>query len=98
IAALADAHFPDNQTAIGQYQEKTGGYGHASVIATDKALSNSVDASDATTTDNALVRRRLEQANQKLADQLRVDTDNLLDAVLYTTSMKMHNGFFLSDN
>lgn len=98
IAALADAHFPDNQAAVGRYQEKTGAYGHAGVIATDKALGNSVAESDANTTDNDQVKRRLEEANQSLADKLRADTDTLLDEVLYTTSMKMHNGFFLSDN
>ena len=98
IAALADAHFPDNQAAIGRYQEKTGAYGHAGVIATDKALGNTFADSDVESTDNAQVRRRLEEANQALADKLRADTDKLLDEVLYTTSMKMHNGFFLSDN
>lgn len=103
IAALADAHFGDNQAHIGRYQEKTSAFGHQNLIATDKALAaggTDTDAAsgDAAAVDDATVKRTLEQANQKLADFLKQETDALLNDVLYTTSMKMHNGFFLSDN
>ena len=37
-------------------------------------------------------------ANQAMADHLKLETDRLLDSVLYTTSMKMSNGFNRSDN
>jgi dipeptidase len=40
----------------------------------------------------------LEAANEQLAEKLKKDTDDLLNKVLYTTSMRMKNGFFLSDN
>ena len=33
-----------------------------------------------------------------MADQLKTETDQLLDTVLYTVSMKMKNGFNRSDN
>ena len=40
----------------------------------------------------------LAAANQTMADQLKTETDQLLDTVLYTVSMKMKNGFNRSDN
>ena len=32
-----------------------------------------------------------------MADQLKEETDKLLDSVLYTRSMEMKNGFHMSD-
>ncbi|MEE8685067.1 MAG: C69 family dipeptidase [Bifidobacterium mongoliense] len=49
-------------------------------------------------TDNDEVREILAAANQAMADHLKLETDRLLDSVLYTTSMKMSNGFNRSDN
>ncbi|MBT1161392.1 C69 family dipeptidase [Bifidobacterium sp. SO1] len=46
---------------------------------------------------NEAVRETLTAANQRLADRLKTETDKLLDTVLYNTSMKMKNGFHLSD-
>ncbi len=46
---------------------------------------------------NSEVRTRLTTANQQLADQLKTETDSLLDSVLYTSSMAMKNGFHMSD-
>ena len=46
---------------------------------------------------NDEVRAALTAANQKMADYLKEETDKLLDSVLYTTSMKMKNGFHMSD-
>jgi dipeptidase len=51
-----------------------------------------------TATRNGEAREILATANQAMADQLKAQTDELLDAVLYTTSMKMSNGFNRSDN
>lgn len=48
-------------------------------------------------TRNADVREALTAANQRMSDALKKETDDLLDAVLYTTSMKMKNGFHMSD-
>ncbi|RSX53605.1 pepD Dipeptidase A [Bifidobacterium goeldii] len=47
---------------------------------------------------NAEVREILTAANQTMADQLKEETDKLLDTVLYTVSMKMKNGFDRSDH
>ena len=44
------------------------------------------------------VRDVLAAANQTMADQIKDETDKLLDTVLYITSMKMKNGFNRSDN
>ncbi len=49
-------------------------------------------------TQNSEVREILAVANQTMADTLKRETDALLDSVLYTTSMKMSNGFSRSDN
>lgn len=49
-------------------------------------------------TRNDEVREILAVANQTMADHLKQETDQLLDSVLYTTSMKMSNGFNRSDN
>ena len=54
------------------------------------------DIIDATRNDE--VRDILAAANQTMADQLKTETDQLLDTVLYTVSMKMKNGFNRSDN
>lgn len=47
---------------------------------------------------NADVRAALEQANDEMAAQLKDGTDDLLNSVLYTVSMKMRNGYNRSDN
>ncbi|MCO6559417.1 MAG: C69 family dipeptidase [Bifidobacterium sp.] len=49
-------------------------------------------------TRNAEVREILRTANQSMADQIKKETDALLDTVLYAVSMKMANGFNRSDN
>jgi dipeptidase len=49
-------------------------------------------------TRNAEVRQVLSAANQAMADRLKVETDKLLDTVLYAVSMGMHNGFSRSDH
>ena len=46
---------------------------------------------------NPEVREILAAANQTMADQLKEETEKLLDSVLYTTSMNMKNGFHMSD-
>jgi dipeptidase len=99
IAALADEHYADNQQTIEAYQIKAGAQGHENVrltdakIEADKSLVGKLDSTDAVE-----VHRVLEAANEQLAEKLKKDTDDLLNKVLYTTSMRMKNGFFLSDN
>mgnify|MGYP006967686215 CR=1 FL=1 len=53
------------------------------------------DIIDATRNDE--VRDILAAANQTMADQLKEETEKLLDSVLYTRSMEMKNGFHMSD-
>ena len=48
-------------------------------------------------TRNAEAREILAAANRTMADQLKEETDKLLDSVLYTASMNMKNGFHMSD-
>ena len=52
----------------------------------------------ASSTRNRGVRSILEVANQTMADQLKHETDQLLDSVLFTASLAMHNAFNRSDN
>ena len=48
-------------------------------------------------TRNAEAREILAAANRTMAEQLKEETDKLLDSVLYTASMNMKNGFHMSD-
>ena len=48
-------------------------------------------------TRNPEVREILAAANRTMADQLKTETEKLLDSVLYTRSMEMKNGFHMSD-
>lgn len=47
---------------------------------------------------NERLRELLANANDSLAEQLKRETDALLDTVLYITSMRMRNGFNRSDH
>ena len=89
IGALADAHFHDNANAIERYQEKMGAFGHRVLRETDAAVRD-LPVSD--------VPAALSAANDRIAAELRKQTDELLGKVLYTTSMGMKNGFSMSDN
>ena len=93
IAALADAHYNDNVNTVDNYRERTMAFGHQVVRETDASV-----AALGADADEAEVRALLEAANQRVADELRDQTDGLLDKVLYTTSMLMRNGFSLSDH
>ncbi|BDR53736.1 dipeptidase [Bombiscardovia nodaiensis] len=96
IAALSDSAFADTSNANERYQEKVGGMGHRLVAATDEQVARLEGADQGT--DNAEVREVLAAANETMASQLRRETDDLLASVLYTVSMKMRNGYHMSDN
>lgn len=49
-------------------------------------------------TRNEQLRTLLAASNNELADKLKKETEGLLDSVLYTTSMRMRNGFNRSDH
>ena len=57
-----------------------------------------VDPAHAPMGDNPAVRRALAQVNDRIAENLKSETEKLLDKVLYTTSMRMRNAFSLSDH
>ena len=89
IGALADARFHDNANAVERYQEKMGAFGHRVLRETDAAVHELPEAE---------VPAALARANDRVAAELRKQTDELLGKVLYTTSMGMKNGFSMSDN
>ena len=90
IAALCDAHFADTASHIERYQLK--------VQSQSTALINKYDEKfivEKISKDNA--KDFLEKANENIADELKVQTDDLLDKALYTASCNMKNKFSRSD-
>ena len=90
IAALCDAHFADTASHIERYQLK--------VQSQSTALINKYDEkfiAEKISKDNA--KDFLEKANEDIADELKVQTDDLLDKALYTASCNMKNKFSRSD-
>lgn len=101
IAALADARFNENSAHIDRYAQKTGAAGVATVIAADKKIAAFAAAEGSAAVENTEDKRArliLEAANQSICDIVEKETNDLLSKVLYTTSMSMHNAFFMSDN
>ena len=90
IAALCDAHFADTASHIERYQLK--------VQSQSTALINKYDEkfiAEKVSKDSA--KDFLEKANDNIADELKVQTDDLLDKALYTASCNMKNRFSRSD-
>ena len=90
IAALCDAHFADTASHIERYQLK--------VQSQSTALINKYDEkfiAEKVSKDNA--KDFLEKANENIANELKVQTDDLLDKALYTASCNMKNKFSRSD-
>jgi dipeptidase len=96
IAGLCDHSYAGTANAVESYRQKTGSQGHRIVAATDEQVAR-LGASD-TSTANGEVRGILEAANQAIAEELKKETDALLNGVLFTVSMGMRNGFRMSDN
>ena len=84
IAALADHQFNACAADIERYQLKMGALAHQLLAQTDASV-----ADDATTL--------LEEANERLAQELRRQTDDLLAKVLHIASLGMRNAFARSD-
>jgi dipeptidase len=87
IAALADPYYVSCAANIESYQMKVGSLGHAMLDATDRAAEE----------EGANLADLLRHANDRMASDLRRETDDLLARVLYTSSMGMRNGFARSD-
>ena len=90
VAALADAHFNACADHIEQYQDDVAAQGHALLRQTDAAV-----AAAACTREDAC--KLLEAANEQMVADLRSKTDSVLDKVLFTASLGMHNAFARSD-
>ena len=89
IAALADARFHDISAHIERYQEKIGGMAHRLLRETDAAVEK---------LPRDEVSAALAEANDRMAADLKRETDDLLGRVLFTTSLAMKNAFAMSDN
>ena len=89
IAALADARFRENSAHIERYTEKVGALGHQMLRETDAAIAD-LEAEAAP--------YLLKDANERMAKDLKRETEKLLSNVLFTTSLSMKNAFAMSDN
>lgn len=90
IAALADAHYRECSSHIERYQEAFGAAARALLNRCDDAIIEKNLSYEEAASELAL-------ANQKLVDELKVQTDDVLDKVLFDASLGMHNGFSRSD-
>lgn len=88
IAALADAHYPDCISWIERYQKKLAGLGHKFLNTCDKEYLEKRPEN---------VREYLAECNEQMAKTAKECTDDLLNKVLYSASMKMKNAFARSD-
>lgn len=88
IACMADAHFAETAIHIERYQNKTVSKGHEFLREFDKEFMEKKPA-DAPAF--------LEACNAKIADYLKAETYELLDNVLYASSLEMKNAFKRSD-
>lgn len=91
VAGLADAHFSACLPHIERYQESVPSHAYEILHRTDAHI-REVKATYAGASDE------LEEANQEIAAKLRLETDDLLDHVLFTASNGMRNGFSRSDS
>lgn len=89
IAALADPHYFETDSAVEQYIEDVQSHGHNAIAATDARMTD-VPASS--------IRRELTQANAQMGEFLQRRTSQLLYQVLYTASNLMKNSFKMSDH
>ncbi|MFT8358931.1 C69 family dipeptidase [Bifidobacterium aquikefiri] len=96
IAALADAAYAETSSDIEHYRQVVGAIGHKLIIETDRQcelLENNEQRNDVSD-----VSSLLEIANESMSSYLKNETEQLLTKVLYTASMRMKNGFGMSDN
>ena len=90
IAALCDAHFADTASHIERYQLKVQSQSTALINKYDeKFIAEKISKNNA--------KDFLEKANDNIADELKVQTNDLLDKALYTASCNMKNKFSRSD-
>ena len=89
IAAMTDASYDKSVFHMERYQESVMSKGHALIRQYDKLLEAETDET---------MRGVLKQeANQKIADMLKKETQDTLNKVLYELSNKMKNAYSRSD-
>lgn len=93
IGPLAEYRLKENASNIERYQNKLQAKTLELVKKTDKKLKSKIDEFS-----NEDVKETLEKTNQEIADIAKFETDDLLDKVLYQTSLLMKNGFSRSDS
>lgn len=86
INTLADAAYSECVQHIERYHEKTLTLGRRIILEYDKKIGETGDLSLA------------EEANEKLSKMAKEETAYTLNKVMYEASVKMKNGFKLSDN
>lgn len=84
LAALADSHFGTCEIFIERYQNAVANKAHALI----REFDCKIEKNEAT----------IEEANQAIADMVKVETDAALHKVLFTASCQMKNGYSRSDN
>ncbi|AME08720.1 peptidase C69 [Gemella sp. oral taxon 928] len=90
IAALSDAHFADTASPVERYQLKVQSQSTALINKYDeKFITEKISNNDA--------KDFLEKANDEVTRALKVETDILLNDVLYVASCEMKNKFSRSD-
>ena len=84
MLAICDPHLQQHEADLDDYVETTMALGHAMINRVDTALENdeSID---------------FETENQKISDQIQLETDKLLAKVLDDASNLMTNRFSMSD-
>jgi dipeptidase len=87
LGALADAHFGLCGILIERYQDAVANEASALIHRYDKAFAQSTDLS-----------KDIISANEAIAAMAKRETEKALDAVLYTASCAMKNGYSRSDN
>lgn len=99
IGALADAHYSNCIPHIERYQLKTMAKGHAFLKESDKKLKELISSKEGQNEADFVksIQSTLEECNQKMADDIKADTYDLLDKVLYSASLEMKNAFSRSD-
>ena len=89
IAAMADASYSKSIFHIERYQEHVMAKGHE--------LINTYDALLAKESDEQKRMSLKEEANEKIAEMLRKETQDTLDKVLFELSSQMKNAYSRSD-
>ncbi len=93
IAALADAQYAANLSHVERYQRKMLIEGYKMLLTYDAKMEDAIGGGDA-----SRVQTLAQEANEQMAKVLKTETQNLLDKVLYETSIRMKNSYTRNDS